>query len=272
MVITMEKNSIEPSVVFPKKIKLKEGFLNKKESGRKVFWFLFMRYFVSQWAPEDEKKRQLWLRERGVIFEKYCLPTIFPQLKESNGKCFLFVSKGYEVFFPDKLKSLIEEGFFEIVYGDLISETIDSSISIVEEKRRMLGSEDILVLTRLDNDDALSKDYYEVCCNIIDVASDNINGKTITFPHGVQYHEPSDEWYSYLFTNNHFLSFFLGKKSSGNLKGFFGNHSKLFVNDKNCLVFLTKFPMWTEVVHGGNIANRMQSDFNINRRISNRFF
>lgn len=261
-------NVVEPSPTIPKKFIVNgELTTTKPVSG----WYVYMRYFLIELASGDESLRVDWLVERGRFFEKFCAPSLVQQLRKFGGTCFLYVTAGYEQYLPKIVAESIKEGIFKICYAETQREAGESFAAYVDKIRSNINPEDVLLITRLDNDDSLSEDFYQVCSQIFSHAGGGIIGKTISFAHGVQYNNVDGDFYSYIFTNNHFLSKFVGKSSPGRSRILFGNHSKIFINDKDCLVFLTSLPMWCENVHGNNLINQMRTNLKLDVDLNSRF-
>ena len=184
----------------------------------------------------------------------------------------VFVEKGYAGMLPRSLTAG-NIPFVEIVefdsavenykgFAHYISRRIDALLATL----RATGVADPVVCScRIDNDDAFSNDFVETLNRVaLSHRRRGLNEALVTLPHGIQYHE-GRALRTYLFNNNHFLgSFHFSERLNGeHVHATSFNHSHLFAQRATVLVVNTDLPMWVEIVHSGNVSNRLRFGTNL---------
>lgn len=197
----------------------------------------------------DEK----YLQYRFSLFEKYTVPSV----KTQSNKNFIWIVL-FSARTPKKFKNKIKQIQSELPnFRPIFLETSDEIQVILFEifKRERTGT---LVTSRLDNDDAISFNYVQTVQNNIEH-----NGKTelLVFPDGIQFDLKERLMTNYHFPNNHFSTLICDQKNKiETILGY--NHMEIAKHFK--VKFSSeKKPMWLELVHGGNILNRMFLKFSI---------
>lgn len=189
-----------------------------------------------------------WLGPRFDLFEKFCLPSVNGQSNQRFKWIVLLDTATPSVFkeriwahsrmFPNLIPVFIDFAFPEGHCPDALKEIV---------RRHVSGRPSHLITTRLDNDDAVCKQY-------IDIIQSRFHGqhlRAINFVLGYQ-----------LFEGNLYIDFSIGNHFITLIEDFdpesfhtvFGRHhgklDELAPVDK----ILAK-PAWLEVVHGRNKAN-----------------
>lgn len=102
------------------------------------------------------RAKEGWLRDRQILFEKYCLPSVEQQTKRDFSWIIYFDTQS-PVWLQQRISELSSTGIFIPIYRDSVSpEELKADI----RARRKPGST-ILLTTNLDNDDGLSLDFVE---------------------------------------------------------------------------------------------------------------
>ncbi|HLW62892.1 MAG TPA: glycosyltransferase [Flavobacterium sp.] len=120
--------------------------------------FLITRFNLkhSQWTKQNVLNSD-WLYERIEIFEKICYPSVINQTQK-NFVWILF----FDIQTPLEIKHYIENKYrdkrLRIHYIDGFKELQSASKSIIKS---LLNPSDYFITSRLDNDDALHKDYIQ---------------------------------------------------------------------------------------------------------------
>ncbi len=234
------------------------------------------RYFLKMFAPATAQSRtdaqiRAWFDARERLFNRYTLPSLRQQ--SARPKTWLvFVEKGYAEMLPRSLTAG-NIPFVEIVefdsavenykgFAHYISRRIDALLATL----RATGVADPVVCScRIDNDDAFSNDFVETLNRVaLSHRRRGLNEALVTLPHGIQYHE-GRALRTYLFNNNHFLgSFHFSERLNGeHVHATSFNHSHLFAQRATVLVVNTDLPMWVEIVHSGNVSNRLRFGTNL---------
>ncbi|MFC4652862.1 glycosyltransferase [Lactococcus nasutitermitis] len=197
----------------------------------------------------DEK----YLQYRFSLFEEYTIPSIKNQSNKNFDWIVLFSDKT-----PQKFKNKIQYIQAELPnFRPIFLKSTDELEIILEDifKQERTGT---LVTSRLDNDDALSLNYIQLIQNNIEN-----NGKTelLVFPNGIQFDLKKRVMTRYYFPNNHFSTLICDQNNK--LETILGYNHMEIVNHFEVRFLSEEIPMWLELVHGGNILNRMFLKFSI---------
>lgn len=243
-----------------------------EELERRSHSFIVTRYFIKKISPKISKQMtdteiRAWLSERERIFERYTFPSMMAQDKK-NKTWLVLIEKSLVKLLPQSLQAGNRPAFVRIVEVESNGPSVfsfrrDVGDRIKAQLDQMRGDgieRPVVTVSRLDNDDALAHDFLSTLTRVaVHDAEQNQAQRIVTFPHGVQYLE-NKTLATYLSTNNHYLSsYHVGRFEPDALHALSFNHSLLFSNDQETLVLNTDLPMWVEIVHGGNVSNRFQS-------------
>ena len=185
-----------------------------------------------------------WLAHRFELFETYCLPSVLNQTSKK------FIWNIY--FHPDsppefqsKISAIASKhDFINIVYTPVYnSEVLNGSINT--------EGYTYLITSRLDNDDAIAKNFVELVQNSF---SPNDLG-FINFPYAAGYHVAKMEFYSYHYNSNPFISV-IEKVKEVNLTALEFDHS-MISKHYSIQNIKTDIPMSLTVEHDNNVINRV---------------
>ncbi|MFZ2267525.1 MAG: glycosyltransferase [Azonexus sp.] len=209
-----------------------------------------------------------WLDERFKLFEEICLPSVAAQT-EKNFKWVVFFDVDTPVDYRERIDKLVVLFPFHPVFTD----SFDMR-KLGPDIVKNYGPADFLLTSRLDSDDILAANYVEILQKI---ASD-LNGRNvINFDNGaiLLLNKNKPALYEYHDDSNPFSS----------LIESFGTDSKTIwgvqhtdIHELGDVVHVQGKPMWLQVVHGGNVSNRVRgrrvpigkyrSDFNYTDEVS----
>lgn len=199
-----------------------------------------------------------WLDRRFELFERYCLPSIAAQTELDFSWLIYFDSQT-----PDKFRERIERDreifCFEPKFVDLfeIDEIVDDLAKSVPVKP------DLLLSTRLDNDDAVSRDFIERTHR---AAEDAADGTVLNFTKGLAMRNGAI--YSARDRSNPFTT--LVEREPVSPKTIWSaQHHEL--GHKWRLEQVEGPPVWLQVVHGENVTNRIKGKRLSARVLVNRF-
>ena len=211
---------------------------------------LFTRFNIQYEADESIGIQSTWLENRLLLFEKYCLPSV----QKQTSKNFTWILLG-DIRTPEKYKMRIENyrSIVPQIRTYWVSYQTDGYHTVYKEiGQEFANDKNILISTRLDNDDALSADYMEQIQKIAENGTDGI----ITFPLGKQTFATENKSVPVRYVQNHFLSR-IENSHFETIMVF--DHSLL---ETTALLHIeTKQPMWEEIVHGGNIHNDFEPKY-----------
>ena len=123
--------------------------------------FLLTRFNLkkSDWQKDKNSQAVLdekWLKNRIGLFTKFCLPSVLGQTLK-DFKWLIFFQEDPEPEIRALVKKLKAHDFIEPVFVNGFEEFQKNLPSYIA--KRMTADSDGLLTTRLDNDDALHKDF-----------------------------------------------------------------------------------------------------------------
>ena len=189
------------------------------------------------------RAKEGWLRDRQILFEKYCLPSVKLQTNQNFSWIIYFDTQS-----PDWLKKRVSElsasGIFIPIYRDEVSP--EDLISDVRSTRS--PGTNILLTTNLDNDDGLSIDFIErLQASIVDETR-----TAVYIPVGLIQHDAN--LYLRHDPDNAFCSVSEGWTDPKTCWVDWHNllHEHMQVKE------LAGGPGWLQVIHAGNVSNRVR--------------
>lgn len=202
----------------------------------------------------DTCRDENYLSNRFDIFEKYTFPSVIGQ----SCKEFKWVVMFHEET-PEKFKEKIKEleksgrGIFVPLY---MNEEECTKASIILnaylKKQAENRGETIVVTTRMDNNDAIHRDYVKKIQEIVLKNGKNQDSYYIDFANGLQWIPSKGFLRKYYYPKNHFLSLVTPVKKLRNALEF----AHTFIDKEYELCQgKTSEPMWLEMIHTLNFMN-----------------
>lgn len=189
-----------------------------------------------------------WLNHRFELFEQFCYPSVVGQTNQNFKWLVFFDSKTPELF-KNKIREYSQYKNFVPVYAQGFG-----TISLLYKKTILEHLEDgaeYLITTRLDNDDAIFKDF-------VQTIQDNFNEQEfefINFSNGYIWYEHKINSYRYLANPFATLIEKINDLSVDGIKtAQCVDHSKLASIAKQ----LNTRAAWLQVVHQKNVTNRVK--------------
>lgn len=188
----------------------------------------------------DEK----WLRHRFALFEQFCSPSVLQQT-EKNFKWILLFDSNTPSFFKDKINEVCRSENQIVLFMNEWSLT-----RLREEiKKRLSPSTQYLMTTRLDNDDALCKDFVKIVQEVFP----HRQGDVISFNTGFNLFR--DKFYFVKYKPNPFLSLVEEVKDFKTV--FHGEHRDIYFEGPTHDI--VDPPGWLQVVHDYNLRNQVRA-------------
>ncbi|WAT17036.1 glycosyltransferase [Aurantiacibacter sp. MUD11] len=186
-----------------------------------------------------------WLQRRFDLFERYCLPSLEAQTTKNFSWLIYFDSKT-----PDQFRERIERDRqifdFEPRFVSLFSVA-----DVVNDLRQLLAKDvDLLLTTRLDNDDAVSRDFIE---RIHRAGAEAADGTVLNFTNGLAMR--SGAIYSARDQSNPFTTL-VEREPTAPKTIWSAQHHQL--SCKWNIVQVDAPPTWLQVIHGENVTNRVK--------------
>ncbi|MAE91105.1 MAG: hypothetical protein CMI67_16225 [Pelagibaca sp.] len=211
-----------------------------------VFHIIFTRFNVKSGGKERQLREQReWLKGRYELFDRYCFPAVKGQ-SDSNFQWLVF----FDIDTPDEYKELNDSykeefpNFNPVYVSEWNSDVIKSAIfALVPENTEWLMS------TRLDNDDGIHEHFVKGLkeCEFEDSTYFN-------YPHGLTF--SNGKGYKHYDDSNAFLSYI---EPIADIDGVW-KYPHPEVIKKFPIVQLDLKNAWLQVVHGGNVSNKVRGD------------
>jgi hypothetical protein len=192
-------------------------------------------------TPIDEK----WLEHRFYLFDRYCYPSVKNQ-SNKNFKWLVF----FDLNTPDRYKEKIEK--YKQDFENFIPVFTDKEliISTKDSIYKFLNKEITHIITsRLDNDDAIHKDYIDR----IQLCFNNQDYYIVDIVYGYVYCiEPFKELAIKRNDCNPFISLI---ETANSLKTIYLKQHKEWCNEKRKSIIYDK--LWLQIIHSNNAINKM---------------
>jgi len=200
-------------------------------------------------APTTKGLSNEWLAERIRLFEIYCYPSLYQQTNQ-NFKWLVFLDSRSPDWLKEKMSDYAQWPNFVPVYLEVPA--LPEELECPAELKAAISAQapqsfTHLITTRIDNDDAISKDYIQ---RVQDCFSGQ-DSQGISFPIGYQFHDG----YLYLeFSKGNHLTSLIESYRPDSIKTVFAKpHSLLYVVAPVRQIWGR--PSWLEVIHGANLGN-----------------
>lgn len=188
-----------------------------------------------------------WLSHRFDLFERYCLPSFAAQTNK-DFTWFLFFDESTPEIYRQRIHRAQE-------ICPQIKACFIKGIDIVPVMAEYVDDDtDILITTRIDNDDAFRDDALAVIRHEAVQARDDL---CINFRFGYSYDGRHAEVFSQKY--NPFSSLVEHRKAGGFVTIFGAGHGKIYRLAK--VKQIKTGPYWLMVVHDRNVANRMPGEY-----------
>ena len=191
-----------------------------------------------------------WLTRRFELFERVCLASVARQT-QPDFQWLVFLDEATPDAFRDRMAALATaHGFLKPVYCDQFADD-----TVLPEIRRHEPAGKIRITTRLDNDDAIHPRLIEQVQQLArrhQQTQDLAQGFFISFPIGCC--EREGDFYLQRYRYNPFTSFVSSPTAERTVLG--SDHR--YIADAAPVVFHWCRPLWCQIIHGENVANRLR--------------
>ena len=211
-------------------------------------------------APSAKRLETDWLTARLALFEQYCLPSVAGQ-RVAEFTWLVFFDAASPQWFKKKIST-----FEPLVKPIYIEGPATDEVIAYKVKQTGLISSPYLLTTRLDNDDAISKDHLASTRR----AFRKQEREFITFPFGIQsFH---GHLYNVYWPSNPFLSLIEKVRDNGEFTTVFCvAHDHLEDQNKNKVRKVLRAPQWLQVLHDSNVGNMLRGWPRLRSRVHSRF-
>lgn len=221
-----------------------------------------------------------YLSERFSIFLKYCYPSIVNQSNQNFLWLVFFddrtpqkykkINEGLAIKYPrykpiyinfsdllfDKninnyYFNILNKSIYNLSYSETITKVLLPNYITKYIGKYLSVDTEYIITTRIDNDDAFHKDMIK---NVQNVYIDKQQEKIISFDIGLQYVNATYILQTYLYPNNHFLSY-IEKKSTHLHTILYWDH--FFIEKYKKVYHIKTIPLWLEIVHRTNVKNSL---------------
>lgn len=234
-----------------------------------IHHFILTRFCLDLWNKDKTARdidKEKWIKRRMELFERYCLPSVIAQ-NNVDFEWLLLVSpiKGVD---SEWLKSKLQN--YKVLCPQIWIVGVKPEASwkfayvfreVVKKRLVERGAKagDICLTTYFDNDDVLEDDYI---AKVQDLSNNLRKNTFISFDYGYQYFTELDVKTRIKYPNNHFMTLVEGLDD---VKTCYGYGSHFLLEEKHLArvhhVKEKEHPMWTEVIHEGNVDNDVKMTF-----------
>ena len=211
--------------------------------------FLLTRYNIGLYGRKQKmrsRKRinpEEWMANRWKLFEKYCVPSV----ENQTNKDFLWVvvfDPKTEAGWIDKAVGIVPENTV-VITGENFRKT---SIDVIES---LLTDEDRVITSRMDNDDAIHKDFIKNVQEWFDIRK---RTGVVSFPKGWVWNPEKNKLFHLRYTKNHFITF-IEKRGPKPVKTVLRTRHTNITDNFQTFKVETDSYMWVEIIHAENMAN-----------------
>lgn len=236
-------------------------FWNKKLTDKDKYCHVLITHFNLDYSkmnfniPHNNHLNPDWLDGRFELFEKYCFPSIVSQTCKNFIWLCAFHKDTPEPYRTRILGYASKCPQMKIIWEGDCLEYFDNLSNIVKAN---IPHKKYVVTTRLDNDDAFSCDYIEnIQKNLIE--HDNC---FFDFRYGYIYDNKNDVLYIKRYKRNPFVSKIELYDNLTTVRAC--PHEAIHMHGK-VKTIMTK-PMFLQIIHGGNVYNKVQGKLVKNRK------
>jgi len=222
---------------------------------QKVQHFVITRFNLKVSESFTTDKNQMttqtddWLSHRFDLFEKYCLPSVAAQTNQ-DFSWFLLFDEGT----PDEFRLRVEQA--KKTCPQIIDCYLKGSNMMPVIEKYILPHTDVLISTRMDNDDAFRDDAMQI-------VRDQLKGTTrdlcVNLRFGYSYDVNQDQAEVFSQKYNPFSSLIEFRKETPFKTIWGAAHGKIHQLAK--VKQIKTGPHWLMVVHDRNVANRMPGEY-----------
>lgn len=216
--------------------------------------FLITRFNLSYevFAQDRNGRKTLsydWMVDRFALFEKFCLPSVANQ-SVKNFEWLVFFDNETPSEFKAKIDKYKQDySFFTPIFvgNPLTQQSLEDSVNF-----KLSPEDSYLISTRIDNDDAIHKDFLLEIQKLFNYQEDCF----INFTYGYQWHVDRSVLIDRRSVSGHFPSRI--EKIQNGVKSVFVDHSKIqeIIGAQSMDIDNSEKPMWIEVIHDTNVRNR----------------
>jgi Putative rhamnosyl transferase len=202
------------------------------------------RYTLKGWAYDEFSPE--WLEERMRVFRTYCVPSISQQ--DVEFRWLILCDETTDPDYVDRIRAIAQS----VPALEVVTTSRERGIWSRHAVASVLDTDtDLLITTRLDNDDAMHAGALRVMQDYIDpFARSSLDGLLVRFPRGYRYDEPSGKMFSSYWMDSPFIT--LLEKLDGDRKNprnvYFAQHPRIHLEVATHLD--ESIPAWLQVIHG----------------------
>jgi hypothetical protein len=202
------------------------------------------RYTLKGWAYEEFSPD--WLEERMRVFRTYCVPSIAQQ--DVDFTWLILCDETTDSDYVDSIRAISKS----VPALQVAITSRDRGIWSRHAVASVLDDDtDLLITTRLDNDDALHAGALRAMQEYIEPFTRSpLDGLLVRFPRGYRYDEPSGRMFSSYWMDSPFITLF--EKLDGDMSKlrnvYFAQHPRIHLEVATHLE--ESLPAWLQVIHG----------------------
>lgn len=194
------------------------------------------------------RAKEGWLRDRQALFERYCLPSVASQ-SNKNFHWVIYFDTQSPQWLKDRIAELSAGGLFTPIFRDEVPHDV-----LVADLRRVTGARgQIILTTNLDNDDGLAEDFVER----LQQSVRNQEQTALYIVHGLIQQDGR------VYLRRDPVNAFCSVKESWRSPDTCWSEWHTKLGEKMAVQEILDGPGWLQVIHTGNVSNRVHG-----RRVS----
>ncbi len=224
--------------------------------------FIITLFNLKIWKEDKSKmptQTDEWLKQRFIMFENYCLPSIKRQTCQDFVWLCLF-DIDTPVAYKQRIEELREQApqltpcyFTAEEASQFRDKDNDLRCKFIREKvASLLNNEDFVITTNLDNDDALQANFTKRLHQIFEERKEEA---LVTFKKGMQYFVELDAVIKMYYPHNHFLNL-IERTNKDFLTIEYYRHAE--ARKKLSCIDINETTYWMEIVHNCNVSNELR--------------
>ncbi|WP_142785569.1 glycosyltransferase [Changchengzhania lutea] len=227
---------------------------------------LITRFNIKELTWQKSKNEKavgdlVWLEKRIDLFLRFCLPSVLNQTSK-NFYWLIFFEEGTQRYLAKVLEELKMNSFIIPIFVNGMDGFNTALRSKIHELMPITTSR--LITTRLDNDDAIHKDFIE---NIQKASNENIDKMLLDFSNGLcLYIVGTPKLAEYKFPKNQFISLVEEINKEEQPKFVFSNYHH-DLDKAYSLKTLPEKAQWLQIVHEDNLINTFKGELTFEKSL-----
>jgi len=234
-----------------------------------MFTHILLTRFNLRGSNESCPPSYEWMRTRILLFKKYCFPSVCNQ-SNKDFKWIIYIDRSTDSSFLETLTYLCKDlpNILHVKLADSWQSVIEQSL-YSDISKLIKPDSKVLITTRLDNDDAIHKNFIHDIQNEFKNYSfkDSVNKVALNLTQGYCFKEMPYELTFYRHFSNPFISLCEKLDEDRDFKTVLHKwHDHYLTQVEFPLIQLDTHPYWIQIIHSNNISNTVLGNPVLNKK------